>query len=201
MAFRWLMCLVAAGAGWLIHDWVPPVSTAFFIVAYVFGGWDMALKVWEELKEFQFNTNFLMLLVVPATAALGAWGEGALLLVLFSGSAALEQFATSRTRSAIDALLRGAPKVATVLGDDGPVEVVVENVTAGMRLRISPGQQVPVDMRIESGESACDESSLTGESVPTGKKPGDTALAGTLNLWGVIEGVALRPRRRAPCKR
>jgi Cd2+/Zn2+-exporting ATPase len=84
-----------------------------------------------------------------------------------------------------------------VIRDGQPVDVTVEAVEPGMLVRVSPGQQVPVDMRIESGESACDESSLTGESVPVEKHPHDTALAGTLNLWGVIQGRVLRPARES----
>jgi Cd2+/Zn2+-exporting ATPase len=111
---------------------------------------------------------------------------------LFSASAALEQFAMGRTRSAIDALLRGAPKTAVVLRDGSPVDVPVEDVMPGMRVRITPGQQVPVDVEITDGESACDESSLTGESIPVEKRSGDTALAGTINVQGVLEGTVLR---------
>ncbi len=192
MALRSLVCLVASVAAWLLHGWNHEVSTALFMVAYAAGGWDLAQDTWAGLKHWHFDTHFLMLLVVPCTAALGLWGEGALLLILFSGSAAMETYAMGRTKSAIKALLRGAPKTATVLGPDGPREVPVEQVAAGQRIRVAPGQQVPVDMKVEGGESACDESSLTGESEPVVKQPGETALAGTLNLWGNLEGPALR---------
>lgn len=197
MAWRSAVCAVMALAGWWLHDVFHPASTACYMVAYLFGGWDLAKETWADFREFQFNTHFLMLLVVPATAALGAWGEGALLLVLFSASAALEHFAMGRTRSAIAALLRGAPKTATILREGQPAEVPVEEVEAGMMLRVAPGQQVPVDLTVSSGGSACDESSLTGESIPVEKEPGDTALAGTLNLHGVLEGRALRPAQES----
>ncbi|MFN0130210.1 MAG: heavy metal translocating P-type ATPase [Verrucomicrobiales bacterium] len=198
MAWRAAGCAVAAVTGWILQGLgQSDASLACFLVAYVAGGWDLAKETWAEFREFEFTTHFLMLMVVPATAALGAWGEGALLLVLFSGSAALERYAMGRTRSAIDALLRGAPTTALVLRDGEAVDVPVEAVTPGMRLRVKPGQQVPVDLVVTDGESACDESSLTGESVPVSKRRGDTALAGTLNVQGVLEGTALRAARES----
>jgi Zn2+/Cd2+-exporting ATPase len=132
------------------------------------------------------------LLVVPCTAAIGAWGEGALLLVLFSLSATLENFALGRTRSAIDALLRGAPKQALVVEGNQVREVPVEQIMPGMIVRVMPGQSIPIDLRVTEGESTCDESSLTGESIPVPKKTGDEAFSGTLNLQGLMQGVALR---------
>lgn len=198
MAWRSGLCATAAFAGWRLHDIRPSVATACFMVAYLFGGWDLARETWKDFRGFRFNTHFLMLMVVPATAALGAWGEGALLLVLFSASAALEQYAMSRTRSAIGALLRGAPKSAVVLTDDGGArEVPVDDVQTGMTVRVAPGQQVPVDIRVVAGGSACDESSLTGESIPVEKEPGDTAYAGTMNIWGALDGVVLRPAQES----
>lgn len=193
MAWRSGLCAVAAMAGWgFERAGLTVVSLVCYGVAFVSGGWDLAKETWHEFREFEFTTHFLMLLVVPATAALGAWGEGALLLVLFSGSSALEHYAMGRTRSAIDALLRGAPKTAVVLRDGKAEDVPVESVVPGMVIRVMPGQQVPVDLTVTLGESACDESSLTGESVPVAKRRGDTALAGTVNVQGVLEGAALR---------
>ena len=198
MAWRSGACAVAAITGWVLQGMgQPAASMACFLTAFVAGGWDLAKETWAEFRKFEFTTHFLMLLVVPATAALGAWGEGALLLVLFSASSALEHYAMGRTRSAIDALLRGAPKTAVVLVDGQPRDVPVEEVAAGMVVRVKPGQQVPVDLVVIQGESACDESSLTGESVPVAKRRGDTALAGTMNVQGVLEGTALRAAKES----
>ena len=69
----------------------------------------------------------------------------------------------------------------------------VDALRNGMIVRVTGGQQVPVDMRVSKGESACDESNLTGESRPVPKAPGDDLLAGTMNLQGVLEGRVLRP--------
>lgn len=204
MAVRSALCTVFAITGWWCsrHSGLPSsVATAMYMVAYLFGAWDMALETWEDLKELKFDTHFLMLTVVPATAAVGAWGEGALLLILFSASAAMEAFAMGRTQSAIDALLRGAPKTATVLTDAGPRELSVEELTAGQTVRVPAGQQIPVDLRITEGDSACDESSLTGESTPIDKARGDLALAGTVNLHGVLTGTVVRPASESALQR
>lgn len=193
MALRTALCFVASVLGWWFHNHYHPLSTALFMVAFLFGGWDLAQETWKDLRGWRFDTHFLMLLVVPCTAAIGAWGEGALLLILFSLSATLENFAMGRTRNAIQALLRGAPKTALVVEAKGNREVPVEEVLPGMILRVMPGQSVPLDMRVSLGSSSCDESSLTGESIPVPKSPGDEAFSGTLNLQGIIEGAALRP--------
>ena len=118
---------------------------------------------------------------------------GALLLFLFSASGAMEHYAQDRTQREIGALLRGAPKTATVLDEAGTErQVPVEELTPGLTIRVTGGQQVPVDLRVTRGESACDESNLTGESRPVPKALGDDLLAGTLNLHGLLEGRVLR---------
>lgn len=178
-------------AGWLhAPGWVAHV---LFGIAYLAGGWDAAIETWAHLRKRSLDVHFLMLAVAAGAAAVGAWGEGALLLFLFSGSGAMEHYAMGRTRREIGALLKGAPKTATRIDGTTEREVPVAELDRGMRVRVTPGEQIPVDLEIEKGESACDESNLTGESMPVPKRPGDQALGGTLNVWGVIEGVVARP--------
>jgi Cd2+/Zn2+-exporting ATPase len=192
MALRSLFCLVAAVVGWQLHDPFPNASAAAYMVAFLFGGWDLAQQVWIDVRELQFDTHFLMFLVVPGSVAVGAWGEGALLLILFSASATLEAFASHRTRREIDSLLRRAPKTARRITSAGEAEVPVEALLPGERIRITAGEQVPVDAEVMMGSSACDESSLTGEAVPVPKVSGDFLFSGTLNLWGVMDARVLR---------
>ncbi len=186
------ICTVAAIAGWALHPTFNAPGHVAFTLAYVSGAWDLGLAVWDDLRRFRFNTEFLMLLVAAGAAAIGAWGEGALLLILFSWSAAMETFAAGRTQREIGALLKGAPKTARLLDGDKEHEVTVESLKPGDVIRVTAGEQVPVDLEVTLGRSACDESTLTGEAEPIAKAPGDTALAGTLNLWGVVEGRVLR---------
>jgi len=168
-------------------------ATSFYIIAYLCGGWDAAGDARERLRRGQLDVHFLMLAVAAGAAIIGAWREGALLLFLFSASGAMEHFAMGRTKKAIDALFRGAPKTARVIGGGVEQEIPVEQLLPGMLVLVTTGEQVPADMEVIKGESACDESNMTGEAVPVPKRPGDSALSGTINLWGVLEGRVLRP--------
>lgn len=188
-------CAVFGLTGWaldLAHaPWWMPLTA--YVLAYLCGGWDAAGDAWQRIKRGQLDIHFLMLAVAAGAAAIGAWREGALLLFLFSASGAMEHFAMGRTRREISALLRGAPKTALVIDGGGEKDVPVDELQPGMKVRVLAGGQIPVDMTIGKGDSECDESNLTGEAVPVPKAPGDTALAGTINLSGVIEGTVLRP--------
>lgn len=188
-------CLLAGLAGLGAEALGLPAAAALacWVAAYVFGAWEAAEETWEKVRAGELDVHFLMLAVAAGAAAIGAWHEGALLLLLFSASGAMEHFAMGRTQREIGALLRGAPKTATVLAADGTEsQVAVEDLAPGDLVRVTGGQQVPVDLRVTRGGSACDESNLTGESRPVPKEAGDEAYSGTLNLHGVIEGRALR---------
>ena len=196
-------CAVFGLTGWALDatqtpSWAPLTA---YLLAYLCGGWDAAGDAWERLKSGQLDIHFLMLAVAAGAAAIGAWREGALLLFLFSASGAMEHYAMGRTRREIGALLRGAPKTALVI-DDGPErEIPVEDLLPGMTVRVVAGGQIPVDVTITRGSSECDESNLTGEAVPVPKGPGDSALAGTINLSGVLEGAVLRPAAESSLQR
>ena len=188
-------CFVFGGSGLiselLFHNraW----ATVFYLLAYLCGGWDAAGDAWERLRKGQLDVHFLMLAVAVGAGVIGAWREGALLLFLFSASGAMEHFAMGRTKKAIDALFRGAPKTARVLSNGVEESVPVEKLAPGMVILVTTGEQIPADMEVIKGESACDESNMTGEAMPVSKRLGDTALSGTINLWGVLEGRVLRP--------
>jgi len=188
-------CAVLGLAGWALDIAHAPwwSALAAYLLAYLCGGWDAAGDAWERIKHGQLDIHFLMLAVAAGAAAIGAWREGTLLLFLFSASGAMEHYAMGRTRREIGALLRGAPKTALVVDGGRETDVPVDDLLPGMTVRVVAGGQIPVDMTITEGNSECDESNLTGESVPVPKTPGDTALAGTINLSGVLEGDVLRP--------
>src|SRR6266496_725419 len=93
-----------------------------------------------------------------------------------------------RTQREIRSLFKTAPKIATLVDENGSEQAVpVERLQPGMRLLIKPGEQFPVDAEVVKGRTAADESNLTGESTPVDKTIGEPVLAGTLNLWGVVE--------------
>ena len=196
-------CAVFGLAGWILDAnhapaWMPLTA---YILAYICGGWDAAGDAWQRLKSGQLDIHFLMIAVAGGAAAIGAWREGALLLFLFSASGAMEHYAMGRTRREIGALLRGAPKTALVIDDGREREIPVDDLLPGMTVRVVAGGQIPVDMTVTRGHSECDESNLTGESVPVPKGQGDTALAGTINLSGVLEGAVLRPAAESSLQR
>ncbi len=180
-------------AGFLLsHHTVAGLAS--FIVAYLAGGWFAAHEVLERLRQRAVDVHFLMLAVALGSASIGAWEEGATLLFLFSLSGALEHFALGRTQREIRALFHHAPKVATLVDPPGHErEIPVDQLRPGQRLLLKPGAQCPVDAEVVRGQTATDESNLTGEATPVEKAVGDTLLAGTLNLWGAVEAVVLRP--------
>jgi Cd2+/Zn2+-exporting ATPase len=186
-----ILCGVFGLAGFFLP---LPFKMIAYAAAYLAGGFYPAKEVWERFRKRTIDVHFLMLVVAFGAASIGAWGEGATLLFLFSLSGALEHFALGRTQKEIRSLFREAPKVATVLDARGNErEVKVEQLKPGLRLLIKPGAQFPVDGEIAKGSSAADESNLTGEATPVKKDVGDTALAGTINLWGAVEVVVTRP--------
>ncbi len=124
-------------------------------------------------------------------------GEGGAVPVYFEASAVivalvflgqvLELRARERTGSAIRALLDLAPKTARRIAEDGSeADVPLEDVKAGDRLRVRPGDSVPVDATVEEGRSSIDESMITGEPVPVEKAGGDPVTGGTLNKNGTL---------------
>ncbi len=169
----------------------------FFLVAMILGGWDAARDVWRTIGKGQLDIHFLMLAVAIGAACVEAWGEGALLLFLFSLSGAIEGYAHDRTRREISALFRAAPKTALRILENGEKEeeeeIPVERVEAGMLLRLRPGDTIPVDGDVVSGKTAVDESNLTGESRPISKTKGSPVYSGTANSWGAIDIRATRP--------
>ena len=187
-----ILCGVLGLGAWFFR--AQPYSVTGYVLAYLAGSWFTAQDVWERLQKRAIDVHFLMLAVALGSASIDAWGEGTTLLFLFSLSGALENFALGRTQREIRSLFRDAPKVATVLDEQGDEsELPVEKLRRGMRLLVKPGVQFPVDAEIVKGQTASDESNLTGEVTPVAKGIGDTVLAGTINLWGAVEVHVLRP--------
>jgi len=178
------------------HDAKPSlVGYVFYALAYLAGSWFAAEELWERLREQGgLDVHFLMLAVAAGSAAVNQWNEGVILLFLFSFAGALEHYAMERTQREIRSLFRDAPKVATLVDAAGNErEIDVDKIRANTRLSIKPGSQFPVDAEVLKGQTAADESNLTGEATPIEKNVGDTVLAGTMNLWGAVEVSVLRP--------
>ena len=175
----------------------------------LWGGWPFFERAWASVVHRSLNMFTLIGLGVAvaylysAAAAfvpglfpasfrsergVGTYYEAAAVIVtLVLLGQVLELRARSRTGAAIRALLELAPKTARRVGADGAeTDVPLEHVRVGDRLRIRPGERVPVDGRVLEGESAIDESMLSGEPMPVDKRPGDRVLGATVNTTGTL---------------
>ncbi|HEY0227028.1 MAG TPA: heavy metal translocating P-type ATPase, partial [Mycobacterium sp.] len=120
-------------------------------------------------------------------AAVGQVFDGALLIVIFATSGALEAFLTQRTADSVRSLLDLAPESATVITESGGETVVdAASLSVGDMIVVRPGERIGGDGQVISGASDVDQASITGEPLPIAKHPGDEVFAGTLNGTGVL---------------
>ena len=162
---------------------------ALFAAAIVVGGVPVARHAWQELwLARSLGINTLMVIAVVGAAFIGEWAEAAIVVVLFSLGEALEGFATERARSALGSLLDLAPPMALKILPTGETqETSVERLAVGDRVLVRPGDRVSVDGIVRAGQSAVDQSPITGESIPLEKQPDDEVFAGTVNTSGALE--------------
>ncbi|HEY8425586.1 MAG TPA: cation-translocating P-type ATPase [Limnochordales bacterium] len=181
---------LAAAAAWLVERLLPtaPASaTALWATSYGMAGWpilrELARRSWRQ----RLDVHVLMLLAAVGSVFIGALEEGAVLLVLFGLAHSLEHLAEGRARSAIRTLGALTPRTASRVEGGAVQEVPVEALRRGDRVRIRPGERIPVDGTVLEGRSAVDQSAITGESEPVEKAPGSPVFAGTVNGSGVLE--------------
>ena len=162
--------------------WLP------FGIAYLVGGWRIALDGWADLKRLRLNIDFLMGAAAVGAAIVGAPLEGVILIFLFSLSKALEAYAMGRTRHAIARLMELQPAEATLADEDGREigRVPVDELRPGQLILIRPGDRIAADGRVRSGRTEVDQSAITGESAPVRKSPGDDVYAATINQGGAV---------------
>ncbi len=180
-----LLTIGFAGEQWL--GWPAAAAIAFYVGAYLAGGFNLTRHAVPAMLSGRFNVDFLMLAGAVGAAFLGEWGEGAFLLFLFSLGHALEHSAMEKARNAIAALGKLTPKTARVRRGAQEIEVPIEQIQVGDVAIVRPGDRVAVDGTIREGHSAIDQSPITGESVPVEKAPGDGVFAGTINGDGALE--------------
>ena len=171
--------------GWL--DGPQPLLWAGYGVAYVFGGWYGLVGALETLRHRAVDIDLLMIVAALGALTIGAPFEGAMLLFLFSLSNTLQHYAIGRSRRAIKSLVEMRPESAQVLRDGDETTVPIDEVEVGDVFVVRPGNRIPLDGVVESGESAVDQASLTGESMPVSKGPGDEVFGGTINESGSLE--------------
>jgi Cd2+/Zn2+-exporting ATPase len=151
-----------------------------------------AERAWRSLRKRALDINVLMVIAVAGAGALGEWFEAAAVVWLFGVAQLLEVLSMDRARRAIRSLMEVAPAQAQVRRGGRELMVPASDVRVGDLLILRPGDRAPVDGVIHHGESAFDESPVTGESRPIEKAPGDPVYAGTINGTGAIEVEATR---------
>lgn len=173
------------------------VSTSLYILAYLTGGIFGLRGGLEALRERTIDVDLLMILAALGAAVVGAPFEGAMLLFLFALSNVLQDYALDRTRNAIRALMNLRPEQALVRRGSRLVTLPIEQVVVGDRFVIRPGDRIPLDGVVIEGESAVDQSSMTGESMPVNKGSDDQVLAGTINKNGSLEVRVTKPAQES----
>ncbi|MCX5416203.1 heavy metal translocating P-type ATPase [Streptomyces sp. NBC_00059] len=158
-----------------------------YALVYAAGGWEPALSGLRELREKVLDVDLLMIVAALGAASIGQVMDGALLIVIFATSGALEALATARTQDAVRGLLDLAPDTASRITPDGGEEsVATEDLVVGDVIRIRPGERVGADGRVLDGASEVDQATITGEPLPVAKEQGDEVFAGTLNGTGTL---------------
>ena len=181
-----LLALVAE----LMHYMEYPVIFAAIpsLAAIAMCGLDTYKKGWIAIRHLELNINALMSIAVTGAVVIGQWPEAAMVMALFTISELIEERSLDRARMAIRSLLQLAPESMTIMQADGSwQDVEPQHVNMGSIARVRPGQRIALDGIITQGQSSIDQSSVTGESLPVEKMPGDPVFAGTLNTSGEFQ--------------
>jgi Cd2+/Zn2+-exporting ATPase len=196
-AAKWLMGVsgVAAAAAEIVA-WSSGNETSWPVIVLALlsiatGGVQTLRKGWVALRTFTLNINFLMTLAVAGAIFIGQWPEAAMVTFLFGVAEMIEAYSLDRARNAIAGLMKMAPETAAVWDEhDGEGhwhEKPAEQVQVGERVRVRPGERIPLDGEVSSGNSTVNQAPITGESLPVAKGVGDAVFAGTVNERGAFE--------------
>lgn len=162
--------------------WAP-----LFAVTYITGGWEPGWEGLKALMDKTLDVDLLMVVAALGAAAIGQVLDGALLIVIFATSGALEAVATARTADSVRGLLDLTPSTATRLLPDGREELVpAEYLRIGDTILVRPGERVGADGQVLEGAGDVDQATITGEPLPVAKQAGDEVFAGTVNGTGAL---------------
>lgn len=193
------MAAIACGGlvflGWQMLN-LGWLGIAFFVLtaAYVIGGFDNAREGLTTLfEEKEFDVDLLMIVAALGAAGLGLWRreytlivDGAVLILIFAISGALEGYAMQRTERSIQGLMSLTADVARVLRNGQEQTIPISELKMGDQVLVKPGELVPTDGLVIEGFSTLNQASITGESMPVEKAIGDEVFAGTINGNGVL---------------
>lgn len=175
--------------GWITgHGWGEEnIAVIFYVSSILIGGYRLFRAGFVNLFRLQFDMKTLMTVAVLGAAAIGEWGEGAVVVILFAISEALETYSMEKARQSIRALMDIAPREALIRRGQEETLVPVEEIQIGDVMIVKPGQKLAMDGVVIKGTSAINQSAITGESVPVTKSVDDEVFAGTLNEEGLLE--------------
>lgn len=190
------LCALFVATGWVAsRTGVGAAGTnAFFLVGYVLGGYRQAIEGTTTLfRERELDVDLLMVVAAIGAAIIGYWFDGALLIFIFALSGTLEGYASARTKRDIEALMALHPEDALVVREGLEERVPAETLAVGDRILVKPGERIAADGRIVEGTSAVNQAAITGESMASDKGPGDEVFAGTINGYGALRVLVVRP--------
>ncbi|MFG1750972.1 heavy metal translocating P-type ATPase [Streptosporangium sandarakinum] len=194
---RWALAataLFAAGGAAQLTGAPAWLRWALYLTCYAAGGWEPGLAGLKALREKTLDVDLLMVVAAIGAAAIGQVFDGALLIVIFATSGALEAVATKRTEDSVRDLLNLAPDQAARLSAAGEEEIVAAaDLRVGDVIVVRPGERIGADGRVVDGASDVDQASITGESLPADKQSGDEVFAGTVNGTGALRVQVTRP--------
>lgn len=183
-----LTAVTAEILGWVTGNEQNYAVIALAVIAILTGGYGTAKKGWTALRTFTLNIYFLMTIAVSGALLIGEWPEAAMVTFLFAFAELIESYSLDRARNAIRNLMEMAPETATVKQPDGSWRAMpAKDVGIDALVRVKPGERVPLDGIITTGQSSVNQAPITGESMPVEKKTDDTVFAGTINERGSFE--------------
>jgi len=185
--------LAAAGlltmAGFAAMAWeaLRLPAPLLFAAAMLAGGRSLFKTGLMNLLRLRFDIRTLMTVALIGAAAIGEWAEGAVVVLLFAASEALERFSMERARRSIRSLMDLAPKEALVRRDGREAVVPADDLAVGDIVIVKPGQTIAGDGVVARGSGSVNQAAVTGESIPVWKTEGDDVFAGTMNMDGLLE--------------
>lgn len=184
-AITGILIVLAFAAKWLFKS--ETAESGLLLAASLIGGFPIAESAWQALKVKVISIDLLVTLAILGAFVIQEFEESAIVAFLFLFGAYLEQRTLSKTRSAIKELVEMVPETALRQTADGDFEEVdLDDLDEGDILLVKTGGKIPVDGEVVSGSGTANEASITGESMPLGKKPGDPVYAGTILENGTI---------------
>ncbi len=164
------------------------VQLILWLVPYLIIGHDVLRKAFMGIKNGEvFDENFLMAIATVGAVACGEYSEGVAVMLFYQIGELFQSYAVGKSRSSITALMDIRPESANLEDDEGNVSVVdPDDVEIGSIIVVKPGEKIPLDGKVVSGESTLNTAALTGESRPRTVRPGDDVISGCVNEEGVL---------------